>query len=55
MPGSGNEKLEWDPSFKQGVYFLTPRDVSRSLTKLEYTVSFNSATGELDMTFSGVY
>lgn len=55
MPGSKTEKLAWDCAFKQAVYFLTPKDVGRSLTTLKYTISFSSATGELDMTFSGLY
>lgn len=53
-PGSKFEKLEWDPSFKQAVYFLSPRDISRSLVKLEYSVQFSSSSGDIEMTFSGV-
>lgn len=54
-PGSKSEALEWDPGYKQAVYFLCPKDTSRSLLKLEYTLEFISTTGNLEMAFSGIY
>jgi len=47
--------LEWDPGFKQAVYFLTPKYTSQSLLKLAYHVAFSSSSGVVDMVFTGVY
>ena len=54
VPGSKSEKLEWDPSCKQGVYFLSPKDVGRGLKSLKYHVEFSTTSGNLEMTFSGI-
>ncbi len=52
---SSSKKLEWNPSFKQAVYFLTPKDTSSAsnLVKLDYCVEFSSALGSMDITISG--
>ncbi|ODN02752.1 Protein arginine N-methyltransferase 7 [Orchesella cincta] len=45
-PPALGEKLTWERFCKQGVYFVTPRT-----NKLDYTVSFNNVTGDVDFNF----
>ena len=47
--------LEWDPGFKQAVYFLAPKYINKSLIKLDYHIEFSSSSGNIDMTFSGIH
>ena len=53
--GSYTEKLEWSPSYKQAVYFLPPQFVRQSLVNLNYSISFNTDSGYLDLAFTGVH
>ena len=46
--------LQWDPGFKQAVYFLAPKYTGQSLSKLGYHVEFSGGSGNVDMVFTGV-
>ena len=54
-PEQLGEKLEWDPCFKQAVYFLPPNYVNQSLLSLKYSVDFSTASGLLQLDFTGVH
>ena len=54
-PDRLGEKLQWDPCFKQAVYFLPPNYVNQSLVSLKYSVCFNTASGQLELDFTGVH
>jgi len=54
-PEQLGEKLEWDPCFKQAVYFLPPNYVNQSLVSLKYSVDFNTTSGQLQLEFTGVH
>ena len=54
-PGSYTEKLEWSPNHKQAVYFLPPQFVRQSLINLNYSLSFSTDSGHLELAFTGVH
>ena len=54
-PVGYREKLEWSPSHKQAVYFLPPVFVRQSLINLNYSLSFSTDSGHLELAFTGVH